>query len=176
MHGFPRRKASLIVSVLGITLGIMALGLATPSAVAAQLIGEEAELDRLQEKAEASMALGDLEGAALNIGKAALMASILAKKEPESDAGQIYQGMAWLFRAQENTYRAIALFQRGGEGIPASSGVCYSLALGAQDVERSQEPLGVLAPTDQDQQRFRAQALEWTETIKELQADLECPR
>ncbi|MEE8234745.1 MAG: hypothetical protein V3R11_00900, partial [Nitrospirales bacterium] len=84
MHGFPRRKASLIVSVLGITLGIMALGLATPSAVAAQLIGEEAELDRLQEKAEASMALGDLEGAALNIGKAALMASILAKKEPES--------------------------------------------------------------------------------------------
>ena len=49
-------------------------------------------------------------------------------------------------------------------------------ALGAQDAERSQEPLGVLAPTDQDQQRFRAQALEWTETIKELQADFECPR
>ncbi len=176
MHGFPRRKASLIVSVLGITLGIMALGLATPSTVPAQLIGEEAELDRLQEKAEASMALGDPEGAALNIGKAALMASILAKKEPETDAGQIYLGMAWLFRAQENTYRAIALFQRGGEGIPASSGVCYSLALGAQDAERSQEPLGTLAPTDQDQQRFQAQALEWTETIKELQADFECPR
>ena len=83
----------------------------------AQVMGEKAEMDRLEVKAEEAMANGDPNGAALAIGRGALMASELAKKEGNPPAKLVYEGAEDLFRTQENAYRALALFeQAGGQG------------------------------------------------------------
>ena len=59
---------------------ILSLGLIYGSA-SAQVMGDEAELDRLRIKAEDAMANDDPEGAAMSMGRAALMTVHLAKRE-----------------------------------------------------------------------------------------------
>ena len=46
----------------------------------------------------------------MNIGKAALMASQLARRQKDVGRAQWYRGAESLFRAQEHSYRAQALF------------------------------------------------------------------
>src|SRR5205085_722255 len=102
-----------------------------------QVMGEEAELERLQHKAEEAMANEDADGAAMNIGKAALMAGQLASRQKDAGRMQWYRGAESLFRAQEHTYRAQALFVRAGAQLPASSGVCGSMHLAKQSLGKA---------------------------------------
>ncbi len=62
------------------------------------VMGEKAEMDRLEVKAEEAMANGDSNGATLAIGRAALMASILAKKESNPKTKLVYASAEDLFR------------------------------------------------------------------------------
>ncbi|RMH07391.1 MAG: hypothetical protein D6704_05220 [Nitrospirae bacterium] len=127
---------------------------------------------RLQQTAEDAMAMGDLQGAALNIGKAALMASFLAKRQAQSQSlRHKYRGLAKLFRAQEQVYRALALFQQSGEHIPASASVCQTLSLGAQHAQTSQKVFSQLRRSDPS---LSTQAAEWMTTIEELRQDFQC--
>jgi len=107
---------------------VLALGLCLVAPAAAQVLGEEAEMTRLQAKAEDAMASDDPDGAAMMAGRAALMAGQLGKKRTGVGA-QIYHAREALLRSQEHAYRAMALFRRAGGQLPASSGVCGSLAL-----------------------------------------------
>src|SRR5512144_856880 len=80
-----------------------------------QTIGDEAELERLRVKAEEAIASDDPEGAAMAMGRAAMMAkrlSVLHKND--GDSTRLYQGAESLFRSQEHSYRAMALFRRAG--------------------------------------------------------------
>lgn len=134
----------------------------------AQLTGDQGELARLHAQAETSMAQGDPEGAAISIGKAALLASQLGKSRL-SQPHPPYQRMADLFRTQEQVYRAIALFQRSGESIPASSGVCRLLTLGRRHAALAVE--NGHAPPDEP---LRDHIMEWLEIVQELQGEWEC--
>ncbi len=140
----------------------------------AQLTGDQAELLRLRDNAEEAMSMGDPQGAALNSGKAALMAALMAKQETRPVPQAHFKSLEALLRAQENVYRAIALFQQSGEQIPASSGVCGTLSLALTHQKKaetflpsplSEDPLFQNLPIDLD---------EWKETIEELQTDFRC--
>jgi hypothetical protein len=97
--------------------------------VAAQVIGNEAEMDRLREKAEEAMANDDPEGTAMNMGRTALIAKLLAMTHhADVSAVCLFQGPETLFRAQEHSYHAMALFRMAGGQLPASSGICESLS------------------------------------------------
>lgn len=145
-----------------------------------QVLGEEAEMERLQSKAEEAIANGDADGAAMNSGKAALMASQLALRRPGQASGLFYRGAESLFRAQEHTYRALALFQRAGGQLPASSGVCSTMTLAGTAVEKS---VGLLteasaAETDQGRlqqaRRLQAIAMDWVKTVEGMNGDFQC--
>ena len=56
----------------------------------AQVMGEEAELDRLRAKAEDAMGNDDAEGAAMSMGRAALMAAQLSKRQAEPAPRQTF--------------------------------------------------------------------------------------
>jgi hypothetical protein len=85
----------------------------------AQRIGEQAEMDRLEQQADDLIAQADPEGAALAIGKAAMMAELLTKDSQESDVKNLFQAASYLYRAQEFGLRALALFERTGGTPPA---------------------------------------------------------
>lgn len=145
----------------------------------AQLVGQEAELNRLEQRAEESMANGDSDGAAINIGKAALMAAVLAQENADENLKQLYQGAASLFRAQENTYRALALFDRAGGQLPVSSGTCQTLVLAAHQAHASRELLtrtssfAVIAHAQQHE-RLRITAEEWEPMINDVYNEFGC--
>ena len=90
----------------------------------AQVMGEEAELDRLRAKAEDAMGNDDAETAAMSMGRAALMASQLAKRQTESATRQTFNATEHLYRSQEHGYRAVALFRRAGGEHPPFAGAC----------------------------------------------------
>jgi hypothetical protein len=144
------------------------------------VLGDEAEMERLQVKAEEAIANGDADGAAMNSGKAALMASQLASRQPDQAAGQLYRGAEFLLRAQEHAYRALALFQRAGGQTPASSGVCGSMKLAGLAIEKSAALLAAAAsdPTIQGRlphiQRLQATAADWVKTIEGMKGDFQC--
>lgn len=118
------------------------------------------------------MAQGDPQGAANGIGRAALLASQLDK---QSDATQPpYRIMVDLFRAQEQAYRAIALFQQGGERIPVSSGICALLSQGRQHAFRAREKHSATSPDHAVHDHLLLQTMEWQEIIQELQHDWDC--
>ena len=148
--------------------------------VLAQTVGDVAEMERLQSRAEEAIANGDAESASMNIGKAALMASQLAKREGESAKAHLYLGAEALFRAQEHAYRALALYQRAGGTPPASSGVCTSLRLAGQTVRQASErlaPAVSASPEPQGSQqagRLQAGAAEWIRTIDAMRSDFQC--
>ena len=135
----------------------------------AQASDAELELSRLQAKAEDAMAQGDPQGAANSIGRAALLASQLDK---QSDATRPpYRIMVDLFRAQEQVYRAIALFQQSGERTPASSGICSLLSQGRQHAVRALENNSVTAAGTA---ALHQQTTDWMEIVHELQQDWAC--
>jgi hypothetical protein len=144
------------------------------SVAVGQVMGEEAELERLQQKAEEAMANDDADAAAMNIGKAALMAGQLASRQRDVGRTQWYRGAESLFRAQEHTYRAQALFVRAGGQLPASSGVCGSMKLAKQSLGKAVTLLVDADPGDGRLQNLHAMATEWVKTIDGMTADFQC--
>jgi len=137
-------------------------------------------MDRLEVKAEEAMANGDPNGATLAIGRAALMASILAKKESNPKTKLVYASAEDLFRTQENAYRALALFEQAGGQPPAPSGVCQLLSLAEQHGKRAIRKLGQAAPGSDEDSRDLYERLpritqEWVQVVEELQVDFSCP-
>lgn len=142
----------------------------------AQVVGEEAELGRLQSKAEEAIGNDDADGAAMMMGRAALLAAQLAKKQPGWMAGLRTRQEA-LFRSQEHTYRAMALFRRAGGQLPASSGVCGSLSLARTSLGHAAD-LEMPAPQDarlsNEAARLRTAADNWQQVIDALVTEYQC--
>lgn len=146
----------------------------------AQTIGDEAELDRLRVKAEEAISSDDPEGAAMAMGRAALMAKRLAVLNKEDGgSARLYQGAESLFRSQEHGYRAMALFRRAGGQLPASSGVCGSLALAQSTVQRALSDLsGGETPQGQLNERakrWRDTADDWVTVVAAMIGEYQCP-
>ena len=165
-----------LLSILCLSGGV---ALVVVNMVAAQVIGNEAEMDRLQGKAEEAMANEDPEGAAMNMGRAALMAKLLANTHQEDvSAVRLFQGAETLFRAQEHSYRAIALFRRAGGQLPASSGVCGSLSLAQQSLQQALTTLNhgknAPGPIATKATQLREAATEWVTVMDSLIADYQC--
>jgi len=145
-----------------------------------QVVGDEAEMDRLTAKAEDLMANDDPEGAAMSMGRAALMAKQLATKHNDAaSTARVFQGAEMLFRSQEHAYRAMALFRRAGGQLPASSGVCGSLALANSGVRHATSLLekngNLTGPLAERATTLRAAADDWTTVIASMIADYQCP-
>ena len=138
-------------------------------------------MERLRIKAEDAMANEDADGAAMTMGRAALMALHLAKRETDGLRSQMFQGAEHLFRSQEHGYRALALFRRAGGELPASSGVCGSLRLAQTEVEHSLQMLVATGSTDESNRRVSRQADElrqsaetWLTVLSSMHADFQC--
>ena len=141
----------------------------------AQVMSDEAELARLREKAEDAVANDDPDGAAMMMGRAALLAAQLAKQQ-DSMKSSLLKGWESLFRSQEHTYRAMALFRRAGGQLPASSGVCGSLALADASLRRSAESLERSQVTMiEDAARLKESTDTWHMTVESLITDYQCP-
>jgi len=145
-----------------------------------QVVGDEAEMDRLKAKAEDLMANDDPEGAAMSMGRAALMAKQLAMKHKDAaSSARIFQGAETLFRSQEHAYRAMALFRRAGGQLPASSGVCGSLALAKSKVQQATSLLEqnetLTGPPAERAAHLRATADDWITVIDSMISDYQCP-
>lgn len=162
----------VVCLVIGFLPGLDAIGFA-------QVIGEEAEMERLRTKAEEAIANDDPDGAAMSAGRAALMAAQLAKKHASGPAMRLYQGAESLFRSQEHAYRALSLFRRAGGQLPASSGVCGSLRLAQGSIQQSlktlEEPAG--APPESVSARaarLRESAEDWVTVIATMTSEYRC--
>ena len=160
-----------------LTLGLFPLAVCTGTY--AQVMGEKAEMNRLEVKAEEAMANGDPNGATLAIGRAALMASMLAKKEIDQNRKLVYESAEDLFRTQENAYRALALFEQAGGQPPAPSGVCQLLNLAEKHGSSATRKLNQANPRSagesQDQYDHLTQkAQKWVQIVEDLQADFSC--
>jgi len=151
-----------------------------PTLSQAQVMGDVAELERLQVRAEEAMGNDDPEGAAMTMGRAALMAKRLGLLNKDTaSAARLYRGAESLFRSQEHGYRAMALFRRAGGQLPASSGVCGSLALAQGTVDHAlsdlaQESLSPL-PLAERAKRWRSNADDWVIVVASMITDYQCP-
>jgi len=165
-------QMTAVILCCGAVLTVISLALA-------QVIGNEAELDRLRVKAEEAMANEDPEGAAMNMGRAALMAKVLAKThQNEASTARLFQGGELLFRAQEHSYRAMALFRRAGGQLPASSGVCGSLALAQVSLQQAipllRHDSSARSPRAAQAAQFKETAADWETVIDSIIADYQC--
>jgi hypothetical protein len=146
----------------------------------AQVVGEDAEMARLRLKAEDAIANDDPDGAAMMMGRAALLAAQLAKKQTGFKA-MVHKGSEALFRSQEHTYRAMALFRRAGGQLPASSGVCGSLALAHSSLHHALEPLADPSATSpsppllQEATALRESADNWATVVESMVVEYQCP-
>jgi hypothetical protein len=145
-----------------------------------QTIGDEAELERLRAKAEDAIASDDPEGAAMAMGRAAMMAKRLSLlNQDDGSAARLYQGAESLFRSQEHGYRAMALFRRAGGQLPASSGVCGSLALAQSSVQHALSGLAVEASPPaallERVKHWRETADDWVTVLAAMITDYQCP-
>jgi hypothetical protein len=111
------------------------------------------------------------------MGRAALLAAQLSKRETGWKTA-FRKGQEALFRSQEHTYRAMALFRRAGGQLPASSGVCGSLALGHTTLAHVAEEKGP-SPQDtsllEEAKRLQESADNWNQVIVSLVAEYQCP-
>lgn len=155
----------------------LSLGLAAiPATSLAQVRGDEAELGRLQAKAEDAIANDDPDGGAMMMGRAALLSAQMGKRQ-EGWQALFFKGQEALFRSQEHTYRAMALFRRAGGQLPASSGVCGSLALANTSLGHVAE---VPAPAQTDPsgiesaRRLHDSADHWRTVIEAMIAEYQC--
>ena len=145
----------------------------------AQVIGEQAEMQRLEHQANDLIANGDPHGAAQSIGKAAMMAGILAKQEADQNLKVMFTGVEALFRTQENGYRAIALFEQAGGQPPAPKGACQLLKLAQQHGKATQKHFSKVQLSNQSESNLTVQdylpkSKEWIDIIQELWADFDC--
>jgi hypothetical protein len=157
----------------------MALTIACGQSGFTQVVGELGEMDRLEQRADDAISNGDPEGAALSIGKAALMAALIAQKEESQNRRSLYRAAETLFRGQEEGYRALALFERAGGQPPASKGVCQFLSHAAEMVKESQDDLKTLVDFNNESLRERrerhiAKTEEWGGLLQVLQQDFSC--
>jgi len=165
---------------VGIVLFLV--GLQTGQIAWSQVLGDAAEMDRLRVKAEEAIGNDDPDGAALSMGRAALLAKQLAKKYRDDPASaRFYQAAEPLFRSQEHGYRAMALFRRAGGQLPASSGVCGSLALAQGSVHQA---LSLLVPPPEESvptvfleraKGLRETADDWVIVVASIITDYQCP-
>ena len=174
-HGVLGRMAR--VSLIGLAAWMIAGSFA--GWASAQTIGDESELERLRAKADDAIASDDPDGAAMNMGRAALMAKLLAKTYHEDvSAVRLFQGSENLFRSQEHGYRAMALFRRAGGQLPASSGVCGSLSLARTSVSKTISTLDheetAPGPFTQKTLRVREAAADWIAIIDSMIAEYQC--
>ena len=145
----------------------------------AQQTGNQAEMDRLEQQADDLVAQGDPEGAALAIGKAAMMADLLAEQAAQLDEKTLFQSASHLYRAQELAFRALSLFERAGGQPPAPAGVCHYLIQGNHRLQKSSALLDEQFDA-QDKQLPTRQANvhnkngDWQILLEELYKDLEC--
>jgi len=165
----------LTLSILLITI----LGFFTNTHSPAQRIGEQAEMDRLEQQADDLAAQADPEGAALAIGKAAMMADLLARETQNSAAREIFQAASLLYRAQELGFRALALFERTGGTPPAPAGVCQYLFQGHQKLADSKNLLGRTPSVSPEEIKIRREKLlqkneEWENLFLGLHQDFAC--
>ncbi len=145
----------------------------------AQVIGEQAEMQRLEHQANDLIANGDPHGAAQSIGKAAMMAGILAKQEADQNLKVMFTGVEALFRTQENGYRAIALFEQAGGQPPAPKGACQLLSMAHEHSTKAQNffanlPVSTQSDSTLSTERYASQSQEWKEIIQELHSDFAC--
>ena len=174
-RGLPPRTTLYLI---GCTLAAMTWCVAEPGWT--QTIGDEAELERLRVKAEEAIASDDPEGAAMAMGRAAMMAKRLSLvNHNDGVSARLYQGADSLFRSQEHGYRAMALFRRAGGQLPASSGVCGSLALAQGSVQHALSDLAVAdSPPNALMERarhWRETADDWVTVVAAMIADYQCP-
>ena len=155
------------------SVSLLVLIFAVPSA-ATQTTHAERELSRLQTQAENAMAQGDPQGAAIRIGRAALLASQLDKGEAPQRDQPPYRRMVDLFRTQEQVYRALALFQQSGERTPVSSGICSLLSLGRHHASRALENDSLEAVDQAAHDHLHQQTTEWLDIVEELQREWNC--
>lgn len=173
-----KQVGALQAGLIGVVAGAIAWMAGVE--VFAQTVGDEAEMERLQSRAEEAIANDDAEGAAMSSGKAALMAAQLANRQPNSGASLLFQGVEALFRGQEQAYRALALFQRAGGQPPASSGVCSTMELAKQHLTHSVRLLREQASTSVDPTlaqratRLQATTADWMKTVQSMIADFQC--
>ena len=145
----------------------------------AQVIGEHAEMERLRVKTDEAISNGDADSAAMNSGKAALMAQHLARREGDNATGDWYRGAEALFRSQEHAYRAMALFQRAGGEPPASTGVCQSIRLAQQEGERAAQWFGKTGRSQIERGNapdppLSVVATDWQRTVEALWGEFQC--
>ncbi len=176
----PRRALiPITMAPIILLLGLIPLLTLFPSLGASQVLGEVAELDRLEQKAEEAMGQGDSHGAALSIGKAALMASILAEQEQEKPSGELWNAAGQLFRGQEDVYRALALFEQTGGTPPPPAGVCQALHHSLTKIQLVHKNLeNIHGQQDSDVahriKRYLDSTQEWEILIPELIQDVSC--
>jgi hypothetical protein len=145
----------------------------------AQVVGELGEMDRLEYQAHDLAAQADPEGAALAIGKAAMMADILTTDSQNPAAGEIYQAASLLYRAQELGFRALALFERTGGTPPAPAGVCQYLFQGHQKLADSKDLLARNPSVSPEEIKVRRENIlqkigEWENLLLGLHEDFAC--
>ena len=136
-------------------------------------------MDRLEQQANDLVAQSDAEGAALAIGKAAMMAEILANDSQGKHRKSLYEGAALLYRGQEQGLRALALYERAGGQPPASAAVCQYLEEGTKKIWASNNLLEKISSIDkhylQDRhEEFLRSNKEWKRFFQELYEDLAC--
>ena len=160
--------------------GLIALLLVAPDELLAQVMGDDQELARLRNKAEDAIASDDPDGAAMMMGRAALLSAQVARKR-DAFSGVVYRRMESLFRAQEHTYRGMSLFRRAGGQLPASSGVCGSLSLAVNSLRQAAESLGYIpspppAPHLLQEIAHLKEAIEnWNRVTDSMIAEYQCP-
>jgi hypothetical protein len=145
----------------------------------AQVVGKLGEMDRLEQQADDLAAQTDPEGAALAIGKAAMMADLLATESQKPVTGEVFQAASLLYRAQELGFRALALFERTGGTPPAPSGVCQYLFQGHQKLNDSKNLLGRTSSVSPEEIKIRREKLlqkneEWKNLLLGLHNDFAC--
>ena len=113
------------------------------------------------------------------VWRSAMMAKRLSLvNKNDGTSARYYQGAESLFRSQEHGYRAIALFRRAGGQLPASSGVCGSLALAQGSVQHAISDLAGEAPPDvliERVKRWRETADDWVTVLAAMITDYQCP-
>ena len=170
-----------VLSTLALSfLLIPILSALTSTDSSAQQILEQAEMDRLEQQADDLVAQADPEGAALAIGKAAMMAEILTTDSQEPAEERVFQAASYLYRAQEQSLRALALFEQAGGTPPASAGVCQYLVQGSQKLHHSKELLENPTAFARMEIKIRQNHLldktqEWEILLQGLREDFACP-
>ncbi len=165
-----------IFSVIQVVLLMCMWGVQESSA---QLIGEVAEMDRLEQRAQVLAAQADPEGASQAFGKAAMMADILRKEAPDPSTQAVFQAAFLLYRAQAQGLQAMALFERTGGQPPAPAGVCHFLAQSIQQLGEAKVRLEQHSEIPQEDLQERRRDLlktnqEWAGLFQGLQKDVGC--